>query len=205
MNWKGNGRKIVDDALGGAADAVYLPDLDEAGRAAALRGASVVLTRNTARELAKGELALLAGADLVQFIPAGIDFIPIGDLPPGVRVASNAGAYAEPMAEHAIALALAAAKRLLLEHAALARGEFNQPVPNRMLAGWLCGILGFGGIGVATARLMRAFGMHVHAINRSGATSEPIDWIGTTDQLDELLAASDVLVISTPLTRATWG
>lgn len=28
-----NGRKIVADALGGAADAVYRPDLDDAGRA----------------------------------------------------------------------------------------------------------------------------------------------------------------------------
>ena len=130
-----NARAIVTGIVGDAAQVVSLAGLDKAGRAAALRGASVVLTRNTARELAKDELALLAGADLVQFIPAGIDFIPIGDLPPGVRVASNAGAYSQPMAEHAMALALAAAKRLLHEHAALASGEFNQPGTNRMLAG----------------------------------------------------------------------
>ena len=56
-----------------------------------------------------------------------------------------------------------------------------------MLRGGVCGILGFGNVGVATARLMRAFGMKIHAINRRGASHEPTDWIGTTDLLDEML------------------
>ena len=64
-------------------------------------------------------------------------------------------------------------------------------------------MLGFGGIGAATARLMRAIGMRVHAINRRGAGDEPVDWMGTPDRLDELLTASDVLIVSLPLTRAT--
>jgi phosphoglycerate dehydrogenase-like enzyme len=201
---EGNGRNIVNEALGGAAEAIYLPDLDDAGRADALRNADAVLARTT-RELRPGEIALLKDIRLLQFINAGIDFVPLADLPAGVRVATNGGAYAEPMAEHALAMALAAAKRLLVEHAALARGEFNQFARNRMLAGGVCGILGFGGIGVATARLARGIGMKVHAINRSGRSEEPTDWIGTPDQLDLLLSASDVLVICTPLTPATQG
>jgi phosphoglycerate dehydrogenase-like enzyme len=100
-------------------------------------------------------------------------------------------------------MALAAAKRLFIEQANLTRGEFNQFSPTRMLAGGVCGILGFGGIGVATARLMRCLGMRIHAVNRRGSSPEPVDWIGTADQLDTLLATSDVLVISTPLTRDT--
>jgi phosphoglycerate dehydrogenase-like enzyme len=107
------------------------------------------------------------------------------------------------MAEHAVAMVLAAAKRLLVEHAALAQGEFNQKRLNRMLAGSVCGVLGFGGIGKATARIMRCLGMRIHAINRRGATEEAVDWIGTLDRLDELLSASDVIVISLPLTPAT--
>ena len=76
---------------------------------------------------------------------------------------------------------------------------------NRMLAGGVCGIFGFGGIGEATAKLMRAIGMRIHAINRRGATDAEVDWIGGVDRLDALLAASDVLLISAPLTRATRG
>ncbi len=199
-----NGRQIVRDALGGAAEAIYLPDLDDAGRADALRKADAVLARTT-RELRQGEIALLQDVRLVQFINAGIDFVPLAEMPDGVLVATNGGAYAEPMAEHAIAMGLAAAKRLLVEHAALARGEFNQFHRNRMLAGGVCGILGFGGIGVATARLARGLGMRVHAINRRGRSDEPTDWIGAPDQLDALLEVSDVLVICTPLTPATLG
>jgi len=74
-----------------------------------------------------------------------------------------------------------------------------------MLRGGVCGILGFGNVGVATARLMRAFGMKIHAINRRGASDEPTDWIATTDLLDELLRVVGVLVISAALTTATEG
>ncbi|HTI80408.1 MAG TPA: NAD(P)-dependent oxidoreductase [Acetobacteraceae bacterium] len=197
-------RQVLAEALDGAADTIYLTDLNDTDRADALRKADAVLARTT-RELHQGEIALLKDIRLLQFINAGIDFVPLADLPPGVPVATNGGAYAEPMAEHALAMALAAAKRLLPEHAALSRGEFNQFNRNRMLAGGVCGILGFGGIGVAMARLARGIGMKVHAINRRGRSEEPTDWIGTTDQLDMLLAASDLLVIATPLTPATLG
>ena len=109
------------------------------------------------------------------------------------------------MAEHALAMALAAAKRLILEHENLKLGQFNQFTRNRMLAGGLCGIFGFGGIGTATARLMHGIRMRVHAINRHGRTDERVDWIGTPDRLNELLEVADVLLISAPLTRATYG
>lgn len=196
-------RALIEESLDGVADAVFLREIAPDARAAALGDADVLLARNTARELRPGELALLTRVRLVQFLSAGVDFVPFKDFPAGVPIATNRGAFAEPMAEHALGMALAAAKRLLVEQANLARGEFNQFVPNRMLAGGVCGIFGFGGIGVATARLMRAVGMTVHAINRRGASDEPVEWIGTPDQLDKLLAAADVFVISTPLTRAT--
>jgi phosphoglycerate dehydrogenase-like enzyme len=196
------GRAIVADALSGA-DAVYLTDLDEGARAAVLRGAGALLARNTAEDLRPHEVPLIAGALLLQFIFAGVDFIPLRELPPALPVAVNGGASAEPMAEHVLAMALAAAKRLIVENRSMAEGAFNQFVPNRMLAGGICGVLGLGGVGAATARLMRGVGMRVHAINRRGATAEPVDWIGAPDRLDALLAAADVLVISLPLTRVT--
>ena len=37
------------------------------------------------------------------------------------------------------------------------------------------------------------------------SADDPVDWIGTTEQLDEFLAAADVLVICTALTQETEG
>ena len=198
-------RAVIAATIGAAARITYLADLATADRAPALRAATVALARNPGKELNAGEPALLAQARLIQFVTAGVDYIPLARLPAAVPIASNGGAYSEPMAEHAVAMAFAAAKRLLVEHGKLKRGEFDQFRPNRMLAGSVCGILGFGGIGVATARLMRALGLKVHAINRRGASDAPVDWIGREGDLDVLLRSSDVLVLSLPLTPKSKG
>ncbi len=198
-------RALIEQRIGRAARVVYLTDLGDNARREALTGAVVVLARNTGLELKPGEAALLANARHIQFITAGVDYIPLAELPPHVPIASNGGAYSEPMAEHAIALTFAAAKRLFVEQEKLKAGTFDQFRQNRMLAGAVCGILGFGGIGVATARLMRGLGLKVHAINRRGATDETVDWIGRSADLDTLLAASDVLILSLPLTKASSG
>jgi phosphoglycerate dehydrogenase-like enzyme len=175
------GRTAVAAELGNGVEMVSLAGLNDHARHATLGRATVLLSRNTGTELRPGEAGLIRHLRLVQFLTAGVGFIPLRDLPPEVPVASNGGAHAEPMAEHALAMALAAAKRLFIEHAALARGAFSQFTPNRMLAGGICGILGFGGIGIATARLMRGLGMRIHAIRRSGTTEESVDWIGAPD------------------------
>ncbi len=201
----GRSRAIVTEELGGAVEVIYLADLPATERAAALGRAGAVLANDTAQELRPGESALIRNARLLQFSAAGIDWVPTRDLSPELPVAGNKGASAEPMAEHIVAMALAAAKRLFIEHDNLKRGEFNQRSPNHMLRGGVCGILGFGAVGVETARLMRAFGMRVHAINRRGASEEPTDWIATTARLDEMLRASDVLVICAALTTGTEG
>ena len=198
-------RTVISGVIGCLARVVYLQDLGHGERAAALGDAAVLIARQTAKELHQGEAGLLANARLLQFVTAGVDYIPLAGLPPGLPIAANGGAYAEPMAEHALAMALSALKRLPVEHAKLAQGTFDQFRPNRMLAGAVCGILGFGGIGVATARVMRALGAKVHAINRSGLTAEPVDWIGGVADLEQLIVASDIVILSLPLTPASRG
>lgn len=203
LDGKAEVRAVIERVIGSAAQVTYLSDVASEARAQALSTAQVVIARNTAHELRQGEAALLANARLIQFVTAGVDYIPLADLPVHIPIACNGGAYAEPMAEHAVAMAFAAAKRLLVEHKKLEQGAFDQFRLNRMLRGAVCGILGFGGIGVEVARVMKALGLKVHAINRRGAAAETVDWIGTPDRLDELLAASDVLIITVPLTKAT--
>ncbi len=198
-------RSLIEDVIQGDADVIFLSDRPGQERQAVLSEASVLLSRNTAHELRDDEIPLLGNARLIQYVSAGVDFIPLRQFPETIAIAANGGGYAEPMAEHALMMALAAYKRLLTEHNKLAAGEFDQFRPNRMLAGATCGILGFGGIGQATARLMRAAGTKIHAINRSGRSNETVDWIGTDRDLEILLEHADILVLSLPLTPATNG
>jgi phosphoglycerate dehydrogenase-like enzyme len=79
--------------------------------------------------------------------------VPTGDLPRELSVAANKGGGAEPMSEHIVALALAAAKRLFIEHTNLKSGEFNQRSANRMLACDRPGDLAFDAPGFAGRRL----------------------------------------------------
>jgi phosphoglycerate dehydrogenase-like enzyme len=52
---------------------------------------------------------------------------------------------------------------------------------------------------------MRAFGMRIYAINTSGSSPEPTDFLDTLHDLERVLRESDVVVISLPLVKATRG
>jgi len=196
---------VIAAALDRGSEVAYLGEVAERQRKEALASADAVLAWILGDELRSEELAHLGSAGLIQLASAGVDQVPFDQIPAGVPVASNAGAYGEPMSEHVLALALALAKRLPQNHAALARGVFDHVTPTRSINGSLVGILGFGGIGQASARLFQAFGAHVSAINRSGRTDAAVDRIGTMEDLDALLGVANILVVSLPLTRATAG
>ena len=199
-------REAITATLEDEAQVVYLSELDRSERAGALGTARALLSLSLDRELeGPDEFALVASVGLVQLESAGADGVPFERLAPAVPVASNAGAYARPMAEHVLAMTLALAKRLPQNQAALARGEFDQRTLNREIRGSVVGILGFGGIGHASAELFRALGASIHAISRDGRAVDGVAWTGTPVQLDTLLAVADVLVITLPLTRSTRG
>jgi phosphoglycerate dehydrogenase-like enzyme len=198
------GRNRMAELFGEEVRAQTVAGLPDGERARTLGAADALLVWNWRRELRPEEGPAL-GARFVQLLPAGADQLPFDQLPSGAIVASNVGAYAEPMAEHVLAMALALLKRLPQGHAKLAAGVWDQSASSQWVRGAVCGILGFGGIGKATARLMRAVGVRVHAVNTSGRTDEPVEFVGTLDDLDAVLSAADVLVIALPLTRRSRG
>jgi glycerate dehydrogenase len=167
--------------------------------------ADVLLGWHLGEELPASALQDAARLRFVQLLSAGADSVDYAAVPERLMLASNVGAYAQPMAEYVMAVTLALARRLPQRHAEMARGEFGMWKPVLTMDSALCVVLGFGGIGKATARMMRAFGARIHAVNTSGRTSEPVEFVGTLADLDQELAAADVLVIALPLTRATRG
>src|SRR5205823_537059 len=125
----GRSRGIVEDELGGTAEAIYLVDLAPTDRAHALGRAGAVLSHDASKELQADEIPLIRNARLLQFTAAGVDWVPTRDLPRELPVAANKGGGAEPMSEHIVALALAAAKRLFIEHANLNAANSTSATP----------------------------------------------------------------------------
>ena len=196
-------RAAYGQELGSHCDLLFLPHLAPADRAAAR--ARVLIAQNPRVEITAGDVAAMTSLGFVQLLTAGVDHVPLHLFPRDVPIASNAGTFAGPMAEFALAMTLAAAKRLPVEHQEMREGRFNQFVANKTLDGAVCAILGFGGVGRAAARLFRAFGAEIHAINRSGETDEEVTFVGTIRELETVLSTADVVVISLSLTGATAG
>ncbi|MEE2997031.1 MAG: 2-hydroxyacid dehydrogenase [Pseudomonadota bacterium] len=196
-------RNAIVESFGGEVEVFFYPELDDLEREQVLRDARGVMTYHPVRDLGVEAMAMLDNCKLIQCMTAGIDYLPLDLVPHHIPVAYNGGAYAEPMAEHVAAMALAASKRLTVEHQNMKVGEFNQFLPTKKISGATCGIIGFGEAGRQVASLMRRLGMRIEAINRSGQTVEDVDYIGTMDDLDRVIAAADVLVITLALTRKT--
>jgi len=198
-------REILKEILSGPAQIKFLSDIAKEDRASVIERADIVISWNPAKEFSAEELKLLGRVRLIQLVTAGAEHLPFPLLPSSAIIASNPSAFAEPMAEHILAMVFALAKRLCVNHAKLKQGEFDQKTKNRNLRRQVFGVLGFGGIGQAAARIMRSVGLRIFAINTSGRTTEKVDFIGTLDDLDQLLNKSDVLLVSIPLTLRIKG
>lgn len=195
--------KINSHVLGADATLVYSHQAAQDERAALVAGVDALIGWNPASELPAGTLANLPELTFIQLLSAGADDVDFTAIPKHVVLAGNVGAYATPVAEHVAAMALALARRLPQRHAALAAGNFNRRERLITLDGSVCAILGYGGIGAATATLMRALGACIYAINSTGQTSDQVDFAGTLADLDQVLTVADVLVIALPLTNKT--
>ena len=177
---------------------------DRAARSTMLSAAEAVITWAPGQELSPDDVRDLSQARLIQLVTAGADGVDFAALPRQARVAANVGAYADPMAEHVLAMALALAKRLPRNQARLAEGIFDLAETLRV-RGRTVGILGYGGIGRACARLFHPLGTRIYAINTSGRADETADRAGTLADLHDMLAAADIVVVTLPLTRSTRG
>ncbi|MBP8976076.1 MAG: hydroxyacid dehydrogenase [Bacteroidetes bacterium] len=194
-------KQLIEDGLKDRCTISYLEDAKD--RKAVIENAEIILAWNPRLEFAASEYPLLKRAKLMQLISAGGDHLPAELFNMNFDIAGNVGAYAIPMAEHVMAMVLALAKDLRVGHNKLKAGNFDQYTATKSLKGAVCAILGFGGIGKATAKLMRAFDCRIFAINTSGKTDEEVEFIGTTKDLQYVLNQADIIVISMALTKVT--
>ena len=120
----------------------------------------------------------------------------------GVAVVNVPDWCVEEVSVHAVAMVLNWARALIPSAAAMREGG---PEPERLrrrrMTSLTCGLVGYGGIGQATARKLNGLGARV-LVNRRTAGR------GTTGEvsvvsLPELLSSSDVVILLAPLTEET--
>lgn len=145
----------------------------------------------------------------VQVMSAGVDrFLADEEFrSSGIMLTNVSGIHAVPIGEFVLGLMLMFAKGApqCFEMKQQRRWQRFNPT---VLRSKTVGIVGLGSIGREVARLCKAFGMRVLATRRSVPRSRRaryVDLLVPPDQLRQLLAQSDFVVLALPLTPETKG
>jgi phosphoglycerate dehydrogenase-like enzyme len=154
-------------------------------------------------------LAEAPGLRWVQLISAGVPpelCVAAGQR--GITVTNLAGLYGPSIAEHALGLLVLLTKNF---HAAMRnqlREVWDRDVGNRIgdLRGQTLAVVGLGNIGRNVARLARAFGMQVIGCRRRAEHPVPeADRVYPVEQIRDMLAKADHVVVAAPLIASTEG
>jgi glyoxylate/hydroxypyruvate reductase A len=137
---------------------------------------------------------------------AGVDMVMAARewLPAGVPVTRMVHVFDTVMAEYVLGYLLA----VQLD----ARRAFRQQ-ESKTWKGWVfpalrggtAVVVGLGSIGSEVARTLKAHGLNVIGVSRTGQPTEGIDEVHTIDNLDRVLPRADYLVLVVPLTPETRG
>ena len=143
---------------------------------------------------------------LIQKTGAGVDAIPFDVISNDIFVANTSGANPVPLAEGAISLLLALARRIVQRHKAFPDIDKHRGTE---LRGKKVGIIGLGHIGVEIAKRLQAFEMKILALKRRKSEElqekMKLEFLGEPEDLDYLLSESDFVIVIAPLTPATRG
>jgi phosphoglycerate dehydrogenase-like enzyme len=170
--------------------------------------AEVILNGNFSAQPFRSLFPLATKLRWVHSLSAGVESVLSPQMVASKVPLTNArGVFKESLAEFGIAAMLFFAKdlRRMLRNQAAARWEqFDVD----MLEGATLGVVGYGEIGRATAKLAHAFGMKIIALRRRTSLSEKdpiLDATYSPAQLGDLMAASDYVLIAAPNTPETEG
>ena len=124
-----------------------------------------------------------------------------------IPLTNSRGVFARSLSEFALAGMLYFAKNLNRMREAQRAQKWEQ-FDIEELHGKVLGVVGYGEIGRRTAERAKPFGMKIHILRRRPelAANDPlVDRVYMGEELDSLIAASDYLLLSAPLTDDTRG
>ncbi|MCS7117668.1 MAG: 2-hydroxyacid dehydrogenase [Thaumarchaeota archaeon] len=166
-----------------------------------LRDAEVLVTLY----LSPDDLKLMHNLKFIQVLSAGVDHLNWSVIPEDVMVCTNAGSNAEPVAEHAMALLLAAAKRVTFYDSKCKSGDFSRPLRTALLKGSTLTVLGLGPIGLKVAEHARSMGMKVRGYVRRPRSYPSVDELFLHPDIAGALRGAEAGVVALPLNKHTRG
>jgi len=200
------------DSLLPYAKVFWLDDLDEGELERLLPSIDCMLVQTWWPDsLTPERISRMSRLRFIQSGMAGVNHIPFKHLGKRVMVSSNAGGFSVGVAEFALALTLAAAKRVVKLDYAIRTGGFEAAQWGHLvrevvlLRGRTLGILGYGGIGRALGSMGQALGMNLIAFSRHSRADREAQVFHGGDGLLRVLKKSDVVAIALPLSKLTVG
>jgi D-3-phosphoglycerate dehydrogenase len=170
-----------------------------------LQGAKVAVNIRAYSKFDEPLLKACPGLKMIAVLGVGTDNIDLDAASRlGIQVTNTPGFSAVSVAEHTLALMLAAARKIPEHEKELRAGRWTR-LPMTQLHGKKMGIIGFGNIGRQVADLAKGIGMKVWAWTfhpsprRAGEAG--IQFV----EFDQLLAQSDVIAVTIKASEKTRG
>ena len=133
---------------------------------------------------------------------AGLDSVPFEALPPNVQVLNNRGVHGPKAGEYGIMALLMLANHLPALVSAQRAQRWSRQSAS-LIVGRRVTIVGLGSLGGAIAEHAAQFGMRVTGVRARPAPHPACEHVVQTEELDNVLPATDFLVLACPLTAQT--
>jgi len=196
------------DSLKQFGDVAVYDRTDKEDVAKRIGDAQIVLTNKTV--ISREIMEKCSAMRYIGVLATGYNVVDVTAASEHGIVVTNVPAYStKAVAQHTFALLLACMSRVHEYDAQVKQGRWQTSPdfcfyagPMEELAGKTLGIIGFGNIGQAVARIALAFGMHVLVHTRTPKAGwEEVAFVTR----EELFGKSDVITLHCPLTEKTQG
>jgi phosphoglycerate dehydrogenase-like enzyme len=154
-------------------------------------------------EIKRMDLAAAPALKLVQSTSAGVDSLhPFDGIPAGVHLLNNRGAHAAKAGEYGL-MAILMLVNLIPVFVTDQKGERWARRTCGLARDHRLTIVGLGSLGGAIAAQAKRLGMTITGIRHSGGAHPDCNRTLPPSALDDVLPATDILVLACPLTAAT--
>lgn len=151
------------------------------------------------------DIGLFTNLKRIQLTMSGTDRAPVQEIQKrGIELYNARDVYSIPIAEWVVLKVLELYKK--------SRGFYQQQDQHTWqlqdnlleLSGKTATIVGYGSIGREVAKRLSPFGVKTIGVHRRAVDPDYLDELVMTDDLDKVLALSDIVVLAVPISKETW-